>query len=183
MPPAGVEGVPPGVLQRYYDAIRGCVAPRRAATLLGVTNSTWYRWIARGRDDADGPYREFWDETQRAREEALLRLEIELRRHAQTDPQSARWMLSRLDPERWGTPGRRIGPEVESALHEAEVARAQANARAQAAKARLIEVRAILLENAARSGAEEALTLAIELLEQLDGDDIDGQGAAEPSGT
>lgn len=68
--------------------------------LVGISESTFYRWMARGEKATRGVYREFWEQVKKA--EAAR--EAKWVKDIDGDPswQSKAWLLERRYPERWG---------------------------------------------------------------------------------
>ncbi len=71
--------------------------------LVGIHPSTYYGWLARGRRDGTGPYREFFDKVRKAE----TAREAKWVRDIDSDPswKAKAWLLERRYPERWGRPG------------------------------------------------------------------------------
>lgn len=68
--------------------------------LVGVGESTFYRWLEKGVKAKSGKYREFWESVKKA--EAAR--EVKWIKDIDSDPswQSKAWLLERRYPERWG---------------------------------------------------------------------------------
>lgn len=68
--------------------------------LVGVGDSTFYRWLEKGAKAKSGKYREFWEAIKKA-ESAR---EAKWIKDIDGDPswQSKAWLLERRYPERWG---------------------------------------------------------------------------------
>jgi hypothetical protein len=66
--------------------------------------------------------------------------------HAQHDPQTARWLLARLDPENYADLGKRRSRAAERRVTEAEERVAEAEAREAEARARIRELELALAE-------------------------------------
>ena len=74
-----------------------------AASAVGISSSTFYRWLEQGERASSGRYREFWEAVTRAR----ARAEVEAVSVLKTAAQSGDWRaavewLARKHPDRWG---------------------------------------------------------------------------------
>jgi hypothetical protein len=79
-----------------------------AAAAVGVTDRSVKKWIARGKKEESGIYREFMLAVEKAEgsaERAMVRL---IRKSARTDWHAAAWYLERKFNERWGRQDRTI---------------------------------------------------------------------------
>lgn len=135
----GPKQIPPEVRKRFLDALRKGVPVRHACALAGLARKSVYRWIERGGRGTTGQYREFAEEVAQAREEAVGTLVEDIRGHAEADHRAAKWMLSRMDPDSWGEPGKRQALEHEQQMQEIERRKADADARLAEAKAAVAE--------------------------------------------
>lgn len=134
----GPDAVPANAMKRFLQAIEDQVSPGVAAVRLGVTKSTVYRWLEDGEAAKSGAKREFWEKVTRARDEGLCDRAGDFRRHSKKDYRATVEILSRRDPENWGSPGRRAKLEHEQAMHEQELRRATAAADMAEAKAAIV---------------------------------------------
>lgn len=86
------------------DRIANLISTGNYATvvcgLVGIGESTFYRWLARGEKAKSGLYREFWEKVKKA--EAAR--EAKWVKDIEGDPswQSKAWLLERRYPDRWG---------------------------------------------------------------------------------
>lgn len=72
-----------------------------AARRTGTNERTYYKWWARGRREASGPYRDFYDQVEEALAEAETRLIGHIRKAAQSEWRAARYLLESRYPSRW----------------------------------------------------------------------------------
>ena len=71
-----------------------------AAEAAGIGKSTFYRWLARGEQRADAPYRAFYEDVRQARAQARVAAETDVRRD-----QPLAWLRYGPGRERPGAPG------------------------------------------------------------------------------
>jgi len=103
------------VAERIEQAVRSGAYIDDAAQYAGVSERTLYRWLARGREvealvDAgedvspnDVLLLQFWQSTQKARAEAVLRNVTLIQQAAQAGSwQAAAWYLERTAWQKWG---------------------------------------------------------------------------------
>lgn len=80
-----------------------------ACAMAGINYQTFRVWVVRGGKASVGAYHEFKLAVEKAEAEgeraALERVKV----HARLDGQSARWLLERRYPHRWGPPRHDIG--------------------------------------------------------------------------
>jgi hypothetical protein len=119
--PLGAEmargtGRPPEATVRdaMLDLVRAGTSPRQAAFSVGITNSTWHRWMTEaGVDPTRGWYatderapaflREFWESIQRARSQWVARLSASVTAGIVRNPAEGRKILRANDPDgHWG---------------------------------------------------------------------------------
>lgn len=74
--------------------------PEIAAQACGVTSTTYYNWMQKGRDGR-AKYAEFFEAVQKARAECEARNVLIIERAAEKTWQAAAWFLERSAPERW----------------------------------------------------------------------------------
>lgn len=99
------------------DAIRAGVPPETAAAYGGIDESTFYRWLARGRGiDAEPLYAEFAEVARVALAEWETRDILLIGEAAKSDWRAAAWRLERRLPKRYG---RRERHEIEGAVRVA----------------------------------------------------------------
>jgi len=101
--------------QKLLDALRAGHYMHVAAALVGIAESTLYRWIERG-EEGESPFKQFACDVARARAEAESRALLLIQKAALTNWQAAAWFLERAYPLRWG---RRppAPPETEEPVH------------------------------------------------------------------
>ncbi|HZU76708.1 MAG TPA: hypothetical protein VFA70_08085 [Dehalococcoidia bacterium] len=87
--------------QRAVEAVRAGNYMVVAARLAGISESTLYEWLERGRAGR-APYAEFAREVERARAEAEARMLLVVQTAARLHWQAAAWFLERAFPDRWG---------------------------------------------------------------------------------
>jgi hypothetical protein len=102
---------------KVCDAIRAGVPPETAAAYAGIDESTFYRWLARGRGpEAEPLYTGFAEAVRTALAEWETRDILLIGEAAKTDWRAAAWRLERRLPKRYG---RRERHEIEGALRVA----------------------------------------------------------------
>lgn len=91
--------------------------PECAAEAEGIDGATYYRWMQRGESDdpAAVAFREFRESITRARAKAESAMVSVIRTDALENAESARWILERSKPDRWG---RRDHVVVENRVRE-----------------------------------------------------------------
>ncbi len=90
------------VQERVVAAIHAGAYPEQAVLAAGISKSSFYRWMVRGRGEQAGAYVAFVAAIERAEaEEEVANVAII---HAATPKhwQAAAWMLERRHPDRWG---------------------------------------------------------------------------------
>jgi hypothetical protein len=71
--------------------------------MLGVGESTWYRWLEKGRYSKDRSiYREFWESIQKAEAAAEARAVSGVMAAGRRNWTAYAWYLERKFPDRWG---------------------------------------------------------------------------------
>jgi transposase-like protein len=63
----------PEVKTRIVNVLKGGGTEASAYTAAGVSSSTYYRWLQKGRQSRRGRYRELWEEIRRAEQDAVIR--------------------------------------------------------------------------------------------------------------
>lgn len=93
----------PETAAKITDAIRAGVWIRQAAEHAGISESSLYYWLERGKnpDEPDPRYSEFLEAVTRARAESEATAVAVLRRHMPDDWRAAAFYLERSFPERW----------------------------------------------------------------------------------
>lgn len=90
------------VREKICRAIRAGNYPAVAARAAGVSESTFYRWMERGRSDAKGPHRAFYEAVREAEAESEVHLVAVLRKSSKDgDWRAALALLERRYAERW----------------------------------------------------------------------------------
>lgn len=77
-----------------------------AARAVGISTTTFYRWMETGEADHENdratPYRELWEAVTRAEDEAITAAVLALRKGMANDWRAAIAFLERKDPDNWG---------------------------------------------------------------------------------
>lgn len=73
-----------------------------AAAYAGVNRATLFEWLARGRRELTGLYRDFADAVEKAEADAIVISVALIRTAAQRNWQAAAWWLERRYPDEWG---------------------------------------------------------------------------------
>lgn len=108
----------PDRVRRITELVAAGNDQETAALAAGISKSTHFAWMARGRIEADrlaanprlkvkaseAPFVEYLEAVQKARAEAEARLVLLVAKAAQEPKtwQAAAWLLERRDPQRWG---------------------------------------------------------------------------------
>jgi hypothetical protein len=106
------DDVAPKILRN----LKACLPPDVACELAGVSRSTFYDWLKRGRAAKSGKFRKFALDVEQAKATAESKLVAQIAAAA-TDPtkpdvKAAMWLLERSKPERWARPGVAARPTV-----------------------------------------------------------------------
>jgi transposase len=89
-----------------------------ACEAVGIAKSTFYRWLARGENEASGIYRDFSNAIKKAEAESHI-LYLDMIRKAAPDCwQAAAWYLERKYPHMWGRKERQEGAQHTAELKE-----------------------------------------------------------------
>lgn len=91
----------PEVHERIVRGIRAGNYAEPAARAAGVSSSTYYRWLERGKDEKDGIYRDLYQAVRRAEAEAEVHAVAVIRKAMPDDWRAALAYLERRHPERW----------------------------------------------------------------------------------
>ncbi len=85
-------------------------SPRHiAANAAGLGRSTLMRWMARGKKELRGKFRDFWDALKKAEAEMVIELVQRINAAAERGTwQAAAWTLERRYPEEFSTHGREL---------------------------------------------------------------------------
>ena len=93
----------PEVQSAIVGAIEKGATRREAALAAGISETTLYRWLARGEKAQKGQFREFYEAVKQAEEKAVLGFVSAIWEAAQNGKwQAAAWWLERRYPEDWG---------------------------------------------------------------------------------
>jgi transposase len=104
----------PEVQDRLVSAIMAGNYQDTAARYAGVTATTFYNWMTRGREEGTGIYFEFVEAVEKAKAAAEVKDVALIDRAAQDGSwQAAAWKLERKFPHKWGRVNRTeiSGPE------------------------------------------------------------------------
>jgi len=129
----------PARRKAIVDFVRQGIPISCAAACVGIDPATVSRWLAKGREQRRGIYRNFCNDVTRAEAESVAELVSRVADAGIKDWRAATWLLTRRAPAEFMDPGKRA--ELMAAQARAEVARAEADQRV-----RYIEHRAKLLE-------------------------------------
>lgn len=88
--------------EKIVEAIRDGNTNLIAAKLAGISESTFYNWINKGRESEKGVYRQLVDEIEQAEAEAIAQAVGEVKKAMKEDWKAAGWYLERRDPANWG---------------------------------------------------------------------------------
>jgi transposase len=154
------------VKKKIVDAVKRGTPLTAAAASAGISSSAVMQWMKLGRE-GKAAFSDFEGAVTRAREEAIDIYVQRIRVASDTDHRAAAWMLARLDPCNFGDPGKRQTEERERRLYDAQVMKAEADARLVSAKAFAAEAMAKRLD----SGAG-VLDDVVALLDENDARDI-----------
>lgn len=92
----------PEVREKILAAIRAGNYAGVAADYAGVGETTFYRWLQKGREAKSGKFREFWVAVKKAEREAEVRAVAQIQKHMDSNWQAAMTYLERKHPDRWG---------------------------------------------------------------------------------
>lgn len=92
----------PEARDRVVEAVRAGNFPAVAARYAGISPRTLRRWMARGRREPKGRYREFHDAVRHAESLAEIRAVAMLQKQMQGNWRAALTFLERKFPSRWG---------------------------------------------------------------------------------
>jgi hypothetical protein len=92
----------PAVQKRIAKLVSEGNYPETAARLAGISPSTFYAWILRGRKDKRGPYSEFLESIKKASAVAEAKAVAEIRRAGRKNWTASATFLERRFPTRWG---------------------------------------------------------------------------------
>ncbi|MEM7481072.1 MAG: hypothetical protein AAF481_07840 [Acidobacteriota bacterium] len=92
----------PEVQEKVVSAIRAGNYAAVAAAYAGIGESTFYAWLAKGREAKSGAYREFLEAVKRAESEAEVRAVAIVQKHMEDNWAAGMTFLERKFPQRWG---------------------------------------------------------------------------------
>lgn len=73
-----------------------------SAKLAGISQATFYNWMAKGREAEKGIYRNFVEEVEMAEAFAMAGAVKNIKRAGEEDWRASAWYLERRDPANWG---------------------------------------------------------------------------------
>ena len=91
------------VLRRdaVLELVRQGCTHKVAALRAGISESTFYTWVSKGKAAKSGIYREFANDLELAEAVAEGTLTLQMRAHAAREWRATAWMLERRFPETW----------------------------------------------------------------------------------
>ncbi len=92
----------PEVQKRICEIIRAGNFAATAASVVGIDESTFYRWMSEGEKATRGQYREFRNAVKKASAEAEQKNVKYIQSAAPKNWQAAAWWLERRNPDTWG---------------------------------------------------------------------------------
>lgn len=92
----------PETKKKLLDAIRMGNYREPSCAFAGISVSTFYAWLDKGKRQKKGEFVEFLEAVTRAEAEAELRMIAQWQAHIPRDWRAARDLLARRYPERWG---------------------------------------------------------------------------------
>ena len=90
------------LIERILEKIEAGNHPVIAARAAGLAESTFRNWLARGREETEGPYYTFYQRISQAEAEHESALVARVQEAANWDYKAALELLSRRHPYRWG---------------------------------------------------------------------------------
>jgi transposase len=125
------------VMQRVVEATRAGLTASATADYAGISRSTFFDWMRRGRQASDAfdagdlvadselPFLEFLDEIRRIKAVTEVGILAVIEDSAaRGNWRAAAWLLERSRPETWGPPPRRVAPvEPDPRVDPAELER------------------------------------------------------------
>jgi hypothetical protein len=93
----------PEVRDKIIEAIKIGNYQETAAAYAGISQSSFYAWLERGRNEPGSIYSEFLEAVEKAKAQSEVR-DVTLIEKAATDGswQAAAWKLERKFPQKWG---------------------------------------------------------------------------------
>ena len=92
----------PEIQEKIVSAIRAGNFAAVAAGYAGICESTFYRWIQKGKEAKSGIYCEFREAIKSAENESEVRAVAHIQKHMTKNWQAAMTYLERKHPDRWG---------------------------------------------------------------------------------
>lgn len=100
--PKGADKLTPELQNEICRVIRAGNYIETAAAYAGISKTTLYDWMRKGRAQKRGKYRDFVTAVEKALAEAEIRDVMIIAKAAEENWQAAAWRLERKFPERWG---------------------------------------------------------------------------------
>ena len=99
--------IDPDIIAEITKVIRAGNYAQVAAQYVGISESTFYRWMERGEKDPDrldkgGLYRELWESVKKAETQSEVRAVAIIQDHMKLNWAAAMTYLERKHPRRWG---------------------------------------------------------------------------------
>lgn len=91
----------PDTKEDIVKALRAGNSRRDSALYAGVSETTFYSWMARGRE-GEPLYAEFLEAVEKAEAQSVVRNVAIIQRAAEETWQAAAWWLERKRPDDWG---------------------------------------------------------------------------------
>ena len=91
----------PDTKEDIVKALRAGNSRRDSALYAGVSETTFYSWMARGRE-GEALYAEFLEAVEKAEAQSVVRNVAIIQRAAEETWQAAAWWLERKRPDDWG---------------------------------------------------------------------------------
>jgi len=91
----------PDTKEDIVKALRAGNSRRDSALYAGVSETTFYSWMARGRE-GEPLYSEFLEAVEKAEAQSVVRNVAIIQRAAEETWQAAAWWLERKRPDDWG---------------------------------------------------------------------------------
>ncbi|MDI9414381.1 MAG: hypothetical protein QM401_12555 [Bacillota bacterium] len=92
----------PETKKKLLDAIRMGNYREPSCAFAGISVSTFYAWLDKGKQQKKGQFVEFLEAVEHAEAEAEVRMVAQWQAHIPRDWRAARDFLARRYPERWG---------------------------------------------------------------------------------
>lgn len=92
----------PELTQQIAKAVEVCNSLETGAAHCGVHRTTVFMWAQKGREQASGPYRDFFDAIELAKEKRRMNIQAQMVVHAKKNWQALAWLAERTDPKMFG---------------------------------------------------------------------------------